>query len=133
MTTWLVVEDEPDLRAMFAAATEVIGVQALIFANAESALAWIDAVDAGERDGALPDLALLDIRLGGETTGVMVGAKLRDTHALQAMRIVLMTAHRLTPAWEKVMLDQSGADLLLYKPLPPFEDLQRLLQTLKLR
>jgi CheY-like chemotaxis protein len=133
MTTWLVVEDEPDLRAMFASATELIGVQTLIFADAESALAWIGEVEAGKRDDALPDLALLDIRLGGEITGVMVGAKLRETPALKATRIVLMTAHPLTPAWEKVMLDQAGADLLLYKPLPPFEDLHRLLQTLMRR
>lgn len=133
MTVWMVVEDEADLRELFASATELIGVKALIFADAESALAWIGEAALGRHHETLPDLALLDIHLGNDQTGVMVGARLRATPALKATRIVLMTGTRLTPAWEKVMLDQAGADLLLYKPLPSFSDLQRLLQTLKRR
>ena len=130
MTTWLVVEDEPDLIEMFQATTELMGVDSLIFSSGEDALDWIDTVEQGHFAGEAPVLALLDIRLSGEVTGVMVSALLRECPQLKAMTLVLMTAYRLSPAWEQVMLSQSGADLLLYKPLPAFKDLRRLLQSL---
>ena len=130
MTTWLVVEDEPDLIELFQVTTEMIGVDSLIFSSGEDAVDWIDDVECGRFCGEEPVLALLDIRLSGEVTGVMVSALLRECPQLRAMTLVLMTAYRLSPTWEQVMLKQSGADLLLYKPLPPFRELYRLLQTL---
>ena len=130
MTTWLVVEDEPDLIELFQATTELIGVKSLIFSSGEEAVDWIDDVECGRFCGEEPVLALLDIRLSGEVTGVMVSALLRECPQLKAMRLVLMTAHRLSPVWEQAMIEQSGADLLLYKPLPAFKDLRRLLQSL---
>ena len=130
MTTWLVVEDEPDLIEMFQATTELMGVDSLIFSSGEDALDWIDTVERGHFAGEAPVLALLDIRLSGEVTGVMVSALLRECPQLNRITLVLMTAYRLSPPWEQVMLSQSGADLLLYKPLPAFKDLRRLLQSL---
>jgi len=130
MTTWLVVEDEPDLIELFQAATELIGVDSLIFSSGEDALEWIDTVECGDFQGENPVLALLDIRLSGEVTGVMVSALLRECPQLNPITLVLMTAYRLSPTWEQVMLKQSGADLLLYKPLPAFRELYRILQTL---
>ena len=130
MPTWLVVEDEPDLIELFQATTELIGVDSLIFSSGEDAVDWIDDVECGRFSGEEPVLALLDIRLSGEVTGVMVSALLRECPQLKAMRLVLMTAYRLSPVWEHAMLEQSGADLLLYKPLPAFKDLRRLLQSL---
>jgi DNA-binding response OmpR family regulator len=130
MATWLVVEDEPDLAEMFEAATQLIGVNSLIFSSGEAAKCWIDDVECGRFKGETPELALLDIRLSGEMTGVMVSALLRECARLKTMTLVLMTAYRLSPAWEKIMLDQSGANLLLYKPLPGFFELRRILQSL---
>jgi len=130
MTTWLVVEDEPDLCEMFEATMQLIGVNSLIFSSGEAAQHWISEVECGRFKGETPELALLDIRLSGEMTGVMVSALLRECSVLQTMTLVLMTAYRLSPAWERVMLDQSGANLLLYKPLPGFHELRRILQSL---
>lgn len=130
MTTWLIVEDELDLIELFQAATDLIGIQSLTFSSGEDAVHWIEEVENGRFEGEKPVLALLDIRLAGEATGATVGARLRESPDLNSMMLVLMTAHRLSPAWEKVILEQSGADLLLYKPLPAFKDLYRLLQSL---
>ena len=130
MTTWLIVEDEPDLIELFQAATEMIGIESLIFSSGEDAIHWIEDVENQRFDGEKPVLALIDIRLAGEVTGAAVGARVRECAQLSTMTLVLMTAHRLSPAWEKVILEQSGADLLLYKPLPAFKDLHRLLQSL---
>lgn len=128
MTTWLVVEDDPDLIQMLAATTELLGVNSLFFSSGEAVEEWLGQMepDAGEA----PELALLDIRLSGEMTGVMVGALLRDCPAFTAMKLILMTAYRLSPSWEKIMLNQARADLLLYKPLPGLDQLRRVLQTL---
>ena len=130
MTTWLIVEDDPDLVEMFAATTELLGVNSLFFSSGEAVAEWIDDIDRYGFQGEIPQLALLDIRLSGEMTGVMVGALLRECPLLASMKLILMTAYRLSPSWEKIMLNQAGADLLLYKPLPRFDQLQRILQTL---
>ncbi len=130
MTTWMVVEDDPDLIEMFEAMIELMGVNSLIFSSGEAAVDWIDALTCGRFRGEKPDLALLDIRLSGEMTGVMVGAELRECPLLPDMTLILMTAYRLSSTWEKVVLQQSGADFLLYKPLPSFRELQLLLQPL---
>jgi CheY-like chemotaxis protein len=130
MTTWLVVEDDPDLIEMFTATTELLGVKSLFFSSGEAVEQWIGQVKHSGFDGEMPQLALLDIRLAGEMTGVMVGALLRDCPSLSAIKLILMTAYRLSPSWEKIMLHEAGADLLLYKPLPRFEQLRSILQTL---
>ncbi len=130
MTTWLVVEDDPDLIEMFAATTELLGVRSLCFSSGEAAEQWIDEVKQHGCAEELPQLALLDLRLSGEMTGVMVAALLRACPTLTAMKLILMTAYRLSPVWEKSMLDQAGADFLLYKPLPRFDQLRCILQTL---
>ncbi len=128
MTTWMVVEDEPDLYEMVLAMYEWWGFEGLAFVNGEDALAWIDHVDEGRVQGDLPQLVLLDIRLPGQINGVEVGARLRQSPYLESMGIVLMTAYKLSPKEEKLYKQKSGADLLLYKPLPALKDLQEMLE-----
>jgi CheY-like chemotaxis protein len=59
----------------------------------------------------------------------MVGEKLRESPPLKHIAIVLSTAYRLTPDEEKQVIQQAGADKLMYKPLPRFNELQQVLET----
>lgn len=130
MTTWMVVEDEPDLYDMVLAMYATIGVDGASFQTGEEAIEWIDEVDSGMYAGELPELALLDIRLPGDVDGAMVGARMRESPTLRHTRIVLMTAYKLSPREEQEIIHQAGSDLLLYKPLPKLNELQGLLRGL---
>ena len=128
MSTWMVVEDEPDIYEVLLAMFEMWGIEGVAFVDGEEAVSWIDDVDNGRFQGELPELALLDIRLPGKITGPMVGERLRKSPVLGHMAIVLTTAYKLTTEQEKEVTDTAGADQLIYKPLPKFNELQRLLE-----
>jgi CheY-like chemotaxis protein len=127
MTSWMIVEDEPGLYEMLLSMTEIMGVSGLAFANGEEADEWIADVESGVFGGELPELALLDIRLPGSIDGAMVGARLRACPPLSKMRIFLMTAYKLSPSEEKEVLQLSGAETILYKPLPGIDRLTEIL------
>ena len=76
MSTWMVVEDEPGLYDLVLAMYETMGINGLAFTTGEEAFDWIEDVDAGHFAGELPKLALLDIRLPGEISGPMIGARI---------------------------------------------------------
>ncbi len=128
MTSWMLVEDEPDLYEMLLAMTQTMGVNGIAFSTGEEAVDWIEDVDAGMYQGELPVLALLDIRLPGDISGPMVGARLRKSKPLGKVRIILITAYRLSPSEETAFIKEAGADLLLYKPLPGFRELETILK-----
>ena len=104
------------------------GIEGVAFVDGEEAVSWIDDVDNGRFQGELPELALLDIRLPGEIDGASVGERLRNSKTLSDVAMVLTTAYKLTPEEEKAILIKSGADKLVYKPLPKFGELQSLLE-----
>jgi CheY-like chemotaxis protein len=124
----MVVEDEPDIYEVLLAMFEMWGIEGVAFVDGEEAIAWIDDVDNGRFQGELPELALLDIRLPGKITGPMVGERLRKSPILGHMAIVLTTAYKLQPDQEKEVIATAGADQLIYKPLPKFNELQRFLE-----
>jgi CheY-like chemotaxis protein len=128
MTTYMVVEDEPDLYHMLTAMSTVLGVYEVAFATGEEAVAWIEEAEAGMFDDELPVLALLDIRLPGDIDGIMVGERLRQSQLLHRIAIVLMTAYHLSPSEEKEVIARCQADHLIYKPLPALTDLRDLLK-----
>ncbi|MBI5669506.1 MAG: response regulator [Chloroflexi bacterium] len=128
MSTWMVVEDEPDIYEVLLAMFEMWGIEGVAFVDGEEAVAWIDDVNNKRFQGELPELALLDIRLPGAFSGPMVGEKLRQSPILNNIAIVLTTAYRLTPDEEKEAIEQAGADKLMYKPLPRFNELQHVLE-----
>ena len=127
MTTWMVVEDEYDLHEMVLAMYELMGVDGLAFIEGEEVIAWLEEVESGAFTENLPELALLDIRLPGEVDGISVGTRIRQSPALQQMPIVLMTAYKLSPQEEDDILNETGAELLIYKPLPDYETMRDLL------
>ncbi|MCL4256209.1 MAG: response regulator [Anaerolineae bacterium] len=128
MSTWMVVEDEPDIYEVLMAMFGIWGIDGVAFVDGEEAMAWIDDVDNGRFQGELPELALLDIRLPGEIQGPAVGERIRKSPLLKEMAIVFATAYKLTPDEEKAIMEQTQADKLIYKPLPKFADLQKLLE-----
>ncbi len=130
MTTWMVVEDEPDLYDMVLTMYEMLGIEGVAFTDGEEAVTWIEEVERGEYLRELPELALLDIRLPGKVTGPMVGARLRQCAPMNNMAIVLMTAYKLSAQEEKAVQKQAGSNLLLYKPLPRLDDFRTVLEKL---
>jgi CheY-like chemotaxis protein len=124
----MVVEDEPDIYEVLMAMFGIWGIDGVAFVDGEEAMTWIDDVDNGRFQGELPELALLDIRLPGDIQGPKVGERLRKSPQLNQVAIVFATAYKLTPDEEKEIMAQAGADRLIYKPLPKFADLQKLLE-----
>lgn len=129
LSTWMVVEDEPDIYEVLLAMFGIWGIEGVAFVDGEEAVAWIDDVDHGRFQGELPELALLDIRLPGEINGPAVGERIRKSKTLGNIAIVLTTAYKLTPEEEKTVVKKAGADRLVYKPLPKFNELQQLLES----
>jgi len=128
LSTWMVVEDEPDIYEVLLAMFEMWGIEGVAFVDGEEAAAWINDVDTGRFQGELPELALLDIRLPGNISGPMVGERLRKSPVLGQVAIVLSTAYKLSLDEENKVKEQAGADKLMYKPLPKFNELQRVLE-----
>jgi DNA-binding response OmpR family regulator len=114
MAAWIVVEDEPDLYDMMMAVYETLGIDGIAFTTGEDALDWIDAIDAGYIGENPPEVALLDIRLPGHVSGIEVGARLRCSSFRRNLKIILMTAHRLSAQEEIAAMHQAGADLILF-------------------
>lgn len=124
----MVVEDEPDIYEVLLAMFEMWGIEGAAFVDGEEATAWIDDVDSGRFLGELPELALVDIRLPGSIKGHMVAQRLRQSPALGRIAIVLITAFKLTPEEYAEIMTFSGADDLIYKPLPRFDDFKQQLE-----
>ena len=127
MSTWMVVEDEPDLYDTLLALFEIWSIDGVAFTNGTDAVKWIEDVDRGEANTNLPELALLDIRLPG-VNGPEIGQRLRQSPVLNDIAIVMMTAYHLTPTEEKAILEKSKAGTLLYKPLPSPTEFRAILQ-----
>lgn len=125
MTTWMIVEDEPDIYEMLLAMSEMLGNEGIAFVDGDEAIAWVEEVDDGRYQGELPELALLDIRLPTEVSGPMVGARLRKSPSVGQMGVVLMTAYHLNEEQENEVVKEAGADLLLTKPLPRMDELKK--------
>jgi len=131
MATWMIVEDEADLYEMLLTMIKLLGHDGLAFSAGEEAAKWIDKVASGQFEGELPVVALVDIRLPGQVSGLDVAASIRARLPTKAgekpMKIILMTAYKLTRTQVEEAIQLSGADLLLYKPLPPIAKLQEIL------
>jgi len=127
MSTWMVVEDEPDLYDTLLALFEIWSIDGVAFTNGTDAIKWIEDVDQGNTDTNIPELALLDIRLPGKT-GPEIGQRLRQSPVLNDIAIVLMTAYHLTPQEEETYVKQAKSNNLLYKPLPSPIEFRTILQ-----
>jgi CheY-like chemotaxis protein len=128
LSAWMVVEDEPGIYELLLAMFEMWGIEGVAFVDGEEAVAWINDVDSGRVKGEMPELAILDIRLPGSIGGPEVGERIRKSGLLGDIPIVLITAYKLTIEEEAAVIQQAGADRLIYKPLPRFNDLKQILE-----
>ena len=117
MSTWMVVEDEPDLYDTLLVMLEMWSIDGVAFTNGTDTLKWVDEVDAGTVEATVPELAILDIRLP-DIGGQEIGHRLRNSPILKDITIVLTTAYKLSPKEEKLIKARAQADTLIYKPLP---------------
>ena len=129
MPIWMAVEDDEDIHSVILAMFEVLGIAGVSFVDGSDAISWIDAVDDGKVNGELPQLAIVDVRLPG-ASGIDVSARLRKSKHLRHIPIVLTTAYHFSPQEETDAVAQAQADQLIYKPLPPINDLRKILGTL---
>lgn len=127
MSTWMVVEDEPDLYNTLLTLFDIWSIDGVAFTNGTDAVRWIDEVDAGNHETNLPELALIDIRVPG-VTGDLIAKRMRESHVLRDVAIVLMTAYHLSPSQESSILANAQSNKLLSKPLPAPAELQKILR-----
>lgn len=130
MSTWMIVEDEPDLYDMLLLMTEALAHEGVAFLNGEEAVHWIDDIDYNRIQARRPEFALIDVRLPGDVQGPQVSARLRESVALRNIPVIMMTAYRLTGDEEKELMRKAGANALIYKPLPSPQQIQELFRRL---
>lgn len=114
----LVVDDEPDLLATLQYRLRQEGWDVIV---AKNGLEGLGAMRAKE-----PDLVILDVMLPGEN-GYRVAKMIREDEELgvypQRTPILLLTARDLSsdPDREKMFLEFSQADRMMYKPFDMVE------------
>jgi CheY-like chemotaxis protein len=123
--TWLIAEDEADIRNLIALMCQVWGHTPLTFENGQKVWDWLDTVEQGQPD-AIPELILMDIRMPGKK-GNELANRMRTLEPLQRTPIVLMTAFSLSDQERGDMISGDGVDRILSKPLPDFEQLRGIL------
>jgi CheY-like chemotaxis protein len=129
MMTWLIAEDEADIRILISMMCQLWGHSTMVFDNGQQVWDWLDQLDQDTHEEALPDLLLMDIRMPGKR-GNELAQRMRQIPALQRRPIVLMTAYALSDGERQEMMANDGVDAILNKPLPDFEELQTLLHNI---
>ncbi len=114
----LIVDDQADMRRLIRLSLACEPYQVHEAADGTDALRQALALQ--------PDLVLLDVSMPGELDGLQVCARLRGLPALQATRVVLLTARG--QAQDRDAGRQAGADAYLVKPVSPLQ----LIETLEL-
>lgn len=134
--TWLIAEDEADIRNLIAMMCQVWGHETLTFENGQKVWDWLDTMETGSADAltpapapapsAAPELVLMDIRMPGKK-GNEIARRMRTFPQFQTTPIVLMTAYSLSESERSEMITRDGVDQILSKPLPDFDQLQTIL------
>jgi CheY-like chemotaxis protein len=123
---WLIVEDEADIRNLVVMMCQVWGNTPMPYESGQKAWDWLDSVEAGTYAGAMPDFALMDIRMPGKR-GNEISARIRTIPALQKIPVVLMTAFVMSEEEMERMRQEFGVDEVINKPLPDFDQLRSVL------
>ncbi len=123
---WLIVEDEADIRSLVSMMCQVWGNVPMAYESGQKAWDWLDSVESGQYKGALPDFALMDIRMPGKR-GNEISARIRTVAQLKHIPIVLMTAFVMSEDEMNQMKKDFGVDAVINKPLPDFDRLRTIL------
>ncbi len=125
MLTWLIAEDEADIRNLLDMMCQVWGHQTITFENGQKVWDWLDKVEEAA-EPQVPELVLMDIRMPGKK-GNEIATRMRQVDKFSKTPIVLMTAFALTERERTEMMSENGVDHILNKPLPDFEQLRSIL------
>jgi CheY-like chemotaxis protein len=117
--TWMIVEDDGAIRDVIEMMCELWEFKVISFRDGFQAMEYLKSETPAS---PLPDVALLDIRMPGPW-GHEISARIREHPQLKGIGIILMTAYELPGQDEEKYLQTSGADKLLFKPLPPMDEL----------
>ena len=120
--TILVVEDEPAIQELIAAALQHAGHRVVRAFSAEEAATLVN--------GTLPDMALIDWMLPG-MSGIQYARRLRGDERTRDLPIILLTARG--EEQDKVAGLEAGADDYLTKPFSPRELVARIKAVLRRR
>lgn len=104
----LVVDDQPDLRLLIRMTLRALG-EVSQASSAETALARLDE--------SVPDLLILDVRLGEGVGGLELCRKLKDAPPTAGMKIMLLSACGQQSDVAAGMA--AGADHYMVKPFSP--------------
>ncbi len=107
----LIVEDQADIRKLIRMTLEFEPYEIHEAANGTEGLRMAVEVT--------PDLILLDVMMPGELDGLQVCARVRALPALQATRVVLLTARGQMQ--DRDAGQEAGADEYLIKPFSPLQ------------
>lgn len=122
--TWLIAEDDADIRTLVATMIQVWGYEPLTFETGQRVWDWLDTLD--HRHDATPELVVMDIRMPGKR-GNEIAQRMRSFPQFARTPIVLMTAYSLSERERNEMMTVDGVDYILNKPLPDFEQLHTIL------
>lgn len=106
---------------------QVWGHKPLSFESGQKVWDYLDEIEQGKSEKPLPEFALMDIRMPGYR-GDEVAKRIRQTEGLTQIPIVLMTAFVLDDTEQKEMMKNTGVDAIIYKPLPEFNELRKILE-----
>lgn len=115
----MIVEDDAATLDALSATFQLYGCPVLPFNCGRAVLHYLDSEPPA---AILPQVALIDIRLP-DVMGHQVSAQIRKHPPLADIGIMLMTAFRLDLHEKARIMEQSGADELIYKPLPQIDQL----------
>ena len=120
MKTVLVVDDDPDIRELITWKLSQAGYTTLAASDGEAGL---NAAVAGDTEGRVPDLILVDWMMP-KMTGIEVCRALRDTQVTSRIPIILLTAKAQEAEVERGFA--AGVDDYIVKPFSPREMLGRI-------
>jgi CheY-like chemotaxis protein len=126
--TWLIAEDEADIRNLIAMMCQAWGHNPMTFENGQRVWEWLDTI---EHNGSteLPELILMDIRMPGKK-GNELAQRMRTIPMFQDTPIVLMTAFSLNERERRDIMMSDGVDHIMNKPLPDFDQMRNLLHNI---
>ena len=120
MKTVLVVDDDPDIRELITWKLSQAGYTTLAASDGEAGL---NAAVAGDAEGRVPDLILVDWMMP-KMTGIEVCRALRDNPVTSRIPIILLTAKAQEAEVERGFA--AGVDDYIVKPFSPREMLGRI-------
>ena len=120
MKTVLVVDDDPDIRELITWKLSQAGYTTVAASDGEAGL---NAAIAGDADGRVPDLILVDWMMP-KMTGIEVCRALRDNPVTSRVPVILLTAKAQEAEVERGFA--AGVDDYIVKPFSPREMLGRI-------